>query len=110
MKGKPTFRIGKVDTRIYVKGFSGALAYKALYGILIALGAFTAIYLLTGPFPAILSTVPALSIFLVRLSKVQRNLGPEGYQKKKIAKRLPGFVSVRHRLKKLMDAHYLTYK
>ncbi len=103
MKGKSSFRISKVDTKIYVKGFSGVLVYKALYALLIAFGGFTVIYLLTSPFLAVFLTVPILLIVLIRLGKIQKTMGPEGYQKMKIAKKLPQFVSIRFRIKSLID-------
>ncbi|MGQ1787504.1 hypothetical protein [Saccharicrinis sp. GN24d3] len=105
MKGKKTFRISKVDTDIYVKGYSGVLVYKALYALLVGFVGFTVVYLLTGPYPAVLLTVPVLFVVLARLSKIQKTLGPAGYEKKKIAKKLPAFVSIRFTVKKLIERH-----
>ena len=99
------YRISKVDTRIYVKGFSGILVYKALYAILIAFGIFTVFYLLTGPFTALFITVPILMIVLYRLNKVQQILGPEGYQKKQTARQLPHFVCLKQKLTSLINTN-----
>ncbi|MCU4176976.1 hypothetical protein [Carboxylicivirga sp. N1Y90] len=102
MKGKKHYRISKVDTKLYVKGFSGVLVYKALYAVLISFGGFTVIYLLTSPLLAVFLTVPLLLFVLYRLSKIQRTMGPEAYQKQKIAKQLPQFISMKHPLKKII--------
>jgi hypothetical protein len=101
MKGKPVYHISKVDTRIYVKGFSGVLVYKAMYAILIALGVFVGLYLLTSPFIALLVVVPLLLVTLYRLNKLQQTLGPDGYQKKQMAKQLPAFISIKQEIKQL---------
>jgi len=103
MKGKKMYRISKVETQIYVKGFSGILVYKALYAILIAFGVFTTFYLLTSPFTALFITVPTLMIILYRLNKVQQTLGPKGYQKKQIARKLPHFVCLKQQLISLIN-------
>jgi len=105
MKGTKMYRISKVDTRIYVKGFSGILVYKALYAILIALGVFTVFYLLTSPFIALFITVPILMIILYRLNKIQQTLGPKGYQKKQMARQLPHFVCLKQKLTSLINTN-----
>jgi uncharacterized membrane protein len=102
MKGRQTYRISKVDTRIYVKGFSGLLVYKAMYAILSALGVFIGLYLLTSPWIAIIVVVPVLMFALYRLNQIQQNLGPDGYQKKQTAKKLPHFVAVKKQLKQII--------
>lgn len=102
MKGNKYYRISKVDTKLYVKGFSGILVYKALYAILIAFGVFTVVYLLTSPLLAIVLTIPPLLIVLMRLSKIQRTMGPDVYQKQKIAKGLPHFISVKYPLQSII--------
>jgi uncharacterized membrane protein len=102
MKGKKVYPISKVDTRIYVKGFSGVLVYKAMYAILAALGIFVGLYLLTSPFIALLIVVPILMLILYRLNKIQQTLGPEGYQKKQTARQLPQFVSIKNQVKQLI--------
>lgn len=94
MKGQDNYHISKVDTKIYIKGFSGILVYKAMYAILIALVGFTLLYLLTGPWLAVLITVPLLFAVLYRLNTIQQTLGPEGYQKKQLARKLPDFISM----------------
>lgn len=98
MKGKNTYRISKVDTKLYVKGLSGILVYKALYAILLGFGMFTVFYLLTSPLLAIIITVPPLMLVLYRIHKIQHTLGADGYQKMKMAKKLPHFISVRQKL------------
>lgn len=95
MKGKEYYHISKVDDRIYIKGFSGVLVYKALYTILAAFGGFTVLYLLTGPLIAVFLIVPALLIALYRLNKLQKKYGPDGYMKKRMSGRLPDFIIVR---------------
>nr|WP_321411543.1 DUF4133 domain-containing protein [uncultured Carboxylicivirga sp.] len=97
MKGKEYYHISKVDDRIYIKGFSGVLVYKALYTILGAFGGFTVLYLLTGPLPAVVLVVPSLLLILYRLNILQKTYGPEGYQKRRMSRRLPDFVSVKRR-------------
>lgn len=103
MKGKSVYRISKVDTRIYVQGFSGILVYKAVYAIIIALGVFVGLYLLTSPFLALLIVVPLLMLVLYRLKRIQQTLGPGGYRKQQVAKQLPQFISVKHPLKHFVN-------
>lgn len=103
MKGRQSFRISKVDTDIYVKGFSGVLVYKAVYTLLTAFGGFTVIYLLTSPFWAVLMTIPYLLVVLTRLNKIQKKVGSDGYQKLKIAQKLPHFLSIRFRIGSLVE-------
>jgi hypothetical protein len=92
------FPIQKVDTDLYIKGLSGPLVFRALYGILIALGVFVALYLLIGPLTAVLISVPPLFIHLLWLGKIQKNPGPRGYAKRKMAAKLPQFIRVKRRL------------
>lgn len=40
-----TYAIQKIDTNLYIKGFSGQLVYLALYGILITLILFVILYI-----------------------------------------------------------------
>ncbi|WP_430811062.1 MULTISPECIES: hypothetical protein [unclassified Carboxylicivirga] len=103
MKGQQMYRISKVDTRIYVKGFSGVLVYKAMYAILMALGVFVGLYLLTSPFVALLVVMPVLMMVLYRLSKIQQTLGPEGFQKQQSAKKLPHFISIKQELSQFIN-------
>ncbi|WP_430815902.1 hypothetical protein [Carboxylicivirga sp. RSCT41] len=103
MKGKKVYSISKVDTRIYVKGFSGVLVYKAMYAILTSLGIFVGLYLLTSPLIALLVVVPVLMVILYRLNKIQQSLGPEGYLKKQTAKKLPAFVSIKQEITQLLN-------
>ncbi len=93
------FTIQKVDTDLYIKGLSGPLVFRALYGILIALGVFIALYLLIGPLTAVLVSVPPLFIHLLRLGKIQKSQGPKGYAKMKMAGKLPHFIRIKRRLK-----------
>ena len=103
MKGRQTYRISKVDTRIYVKGFSGLLVYKAMYAILISLGVFVGLYLLTSPFIALMVVVPVLMFVLYRLNQIQQNLGPDGYQKKQTAQKLPQFISIKQEIRQVIN-------
>ncbi|MBK3518254.1 DUF4133 domain-containing protein [Carboxylicivirga marina] len=103
MKGKQLYRISKVDTRIYVKGFSGVLVYKALYAILSALGGFVLLYLLTSPYIAILVIVPILLMVLYRLNWIQQTLGPDGYRKRQSANKLPDFITIKQAVNTLIQ-------
>ncbi|AHW61478.1 protein of unknown function [Draconibacterium orientale] len=41
------YTIQKIDTNLYIKGFSGQLVYLALYGILLTLIVFVVLYMET---------------------------------------------------------------
>ena len=65
MQGYP---VKKVDTRLYIKGLSGPLVFRALYGIIATFLLFSALYILAGVFPAVLIGVPAFFGYLYRLN------------------------------------------
>jgi hypothetical protein len=91
-------RILKVDTRLYIKGLSGPLVFQALYGIIAAFLLFTFLYIFFGVFPSVVACVPACFFWLHRLNTIQKKLGPEGWSKKRTARRLPQFISIKRRI------------
>jgi len=93
-----TYRILKVDTRLYIKGLSGPLVFRALYGIIAAFLLFTILYIFAGVFPSLLFCVPACFIWLYRINTIQKKLGPEGWSKKQTARFLPQFVIIKRRI------------
>ncbi|WP_299578016.1 DUF4133 domain-containing protein [uncultured Sunxiuqinia sp.] len=94
-----SYPVKKVDTRLYIKGLSGSLVFRALYGILAAFFGFSGIYILWGVFPAVLLVVPMFFTYLYRLHKIQAKYGPEGWDKKRTARKLPQFISCKRRIK-----------
>ena len=101
MQGYP---VKKVDTRLYIKGLSGPLVYRALYGIIVSFLLFSAIYILVGVFPAMLVGVPAFFGYLYRLNIIQKKYGPEGWGKKQTARKLPQFISCKRRIHQTYSA------
>lgn len=93
-----THRILKVDTRIYIKGLSGPLVFRALYGIIAAFLLFTLLYIFLGVFLSVVICVPAIFFWLYRLNTIQKKLGPEGWSKKRTASALPQFISIKRRI------------
>ncbi|HZL09812.1 MAG TPA: DUF4133 domain-containing protein [Prolixibacteraceae bacterium] len=90
--------VKKVDTRLYIKGLSGPLVFRALYGIIAAFLLFSALYILIGVFPAVLIGVPGFFAYLYRLNTIQKKYGPEGWGKKQIAGKLPQFIRCKRRI------------
>ncbi len=93
-----SYRLQKVDTKLYIKGLSGSLVFKALYGILAALLLFVGIYILIGTFTAVLVCVPSFFAWLYRVSQIQKKYGPAGWNKKQTAKKLPQFILIKRRI------------
>ncbi|MDD4191314.1 MAG: DUF4133 domain-containing protein [Mangrovibacterium sp.] len=93
-----SYPIKKVDTRLYIKGLSGPLVFRALHGIIGAFFGFSGLYILAGVFPAVLLTVPAFFAYLYRLNTIQKKYGPEGWGKKQTARKLPQFISCKRRV------------
>ena len=93
-----SYPIKKVDTRLYIKGLSGPLVFRALYGIIAAFFGFSGIYILMGGFPAVLLIIPAFFFYLYRLNRIQKTYGSEGWGKKQFAKKLPQFISCKKRV------------
>jgi hypothetical protein len=93
-----TYPIKKVDTRLYIKGLSGPLVFHALYGIIAAFLLFSVFYILIGVFPAVLIGVPCCFGYLYRLNTIQRKYGPDGWDKKQTARKLPQFISCKRRI------------
>lgn len=92
-----TFTIQKVDTNLYIKGFSGQLVYSALYGIIAALLLFVLLYIAMGTFVSVIICVPLFFAYLYRLNKIQKKYGPAGWGKKRIARQLPEFITIKKR-------------
>ena len=92
-----TFTIQKVDTNLYIKGFSGQLVYSALYGIIAALLLFVLLYITMGTFVSVIICVPLFFAYLYRLNKIQKNYGHAGWGKKRIARQLPEFITIKKR-------------
>lgn len=88
------YSIIKVDTSLYIKGFSGTMVYLALYLILGAFGVFTFTYLLIGPAISVGITVILLLFGFRQLSKLQKKYGQRGLVAMKETKRLPQFINV----------------
>ncbi|MDX9882638.1 MAG: DUF4133 domain-containing protein [Prolixibacteraceae bacterium] len=93
-----TFRLQKVDTNLYIKGLSGPLVFKALYGILAAFLLFVGLYILIGTFAAVIICVPSFFAWLYRINQIQKKLGPAGWDKKQTAKKLPKFILIKKRI------------
>ena len=92
------YPLKKVDTRLYVQGLSGKLVYKALYGVLIAITSFMGLYILAGTFVASLVCIPSFFTYLYWLNQIQKKLGPDGWGKKQVAKKLPQFIVIKKRI------------
>ena len=95
--------IRKVDTRLYIKGLSGPLVFRALYGIIAAFLLFSALYILIGVFPAVLIGVPGFFAYLYRINTIQKKYGPEGWGKKQTARKLPQFISCKRRIHQIFS-------
>lgn len=93
-----TFRLQKVDTNLYIKGLSGPLVFRALYGILAAFLLFVILYISVGAFVAVLVCVPSFFAYLYRINQIQKRLGPVGWGKKRTAKKLPQFIGIKKRI------------
>lgn len=93
-----TYTIQKIDTNLYIKGFSGQLVYLALYGILTALILFVILYIAVGTFVSAAVCVPAFFAWLYRLNRIQRDYGHRGWHKKRIARQLPEFITIKQRI------------
>lgn len=92
-----TYTIQKVDTNLYIKGFSGQLVYSALYGIIAALLLFVLLYITMGTFVSVIICVPLFFAYLYRLNKIQKKYGHAGWGKKRIARQLPEFITIKKR-------------
>ncbi len=93
-----TFMIQKIDTNLYIKGFSGQMVYKALYGIIGVLLLFVLLYIITGALSAVLVCIPTFFGWLFWLNRVQQKYGSEGWNKKKTARQLPQFITIKKRI------------
>ena len=95
MKNYP---IQKVDTNLYIKGFSGQLVFLALYGVIAALVLFVPLYIIVGTFISVAICVPSFFVYIYRLNRIQKKLGHVGWNKKRIAKQLPHFITIKQRI------------
>lgn len=93
-----SYPLQKIDTNLYVKGLSGPLVYHAAYAIIAGLLFFVLLYILCGTFIAVVTCVPLFFAYLYRLHRIQQKLGPLGWEKKKVAKKLPRFILIRRRI------------
>lgn len=95
-----SYTIQKIDTNLYIKGFSGPLVFSALYGIIAALLIFVVLYICAGTFISVIVCVPSFFAYLYRLSQIQKKYGHAGWGKKRIAKQLPQFITIKKRIAK----------
>ena len=93
-----TYKLQKVDTKLYIKGLSGPLVFHALYGILATFLLFVGLYILIGTFTAVLVCVPSFFAWLYRVSQIQKKYGPAGWNKRQTAKKLPQFIRIKRRI------------
>ena len=93
-----SYPIQKVDTNLYIKGFSGPLVFLALYGVIATLVLFVPLYIFAGTFISVAVCVSAFFVYIYRLNRIQKNLGHVGWDKKRIAKQLPHFITIKRRI------------
>ncbi len=93
-----TYKIQKIDTSLYVKGFSGELVYLALYSIIGTFVLFVLLYIFSGAFSAVAICFPSFFAMLYGLNRIQKKYGHKGWSKKRHAKKLPQFISVKKRI------------
>jgi hypothetical protein len=93
-----SYPVQKIDTNLYIKGFSGPLVFSALYGIIAAFLLFAVLYITAGTFAAVVICVPAFFSYLYRLNRIQKKYGHVGWNKKRIAKHLPQFITIKTRI------------
>lgn len=77
------------------------MVYWALYGVLGSLGLFVLLYILAGTFVAVGICVPAFFICMYLITRIQKNYGHQGWQKRRIARQLPLFISIKKRICKV---------
>jgi len=92
-----SWHLQKVDVNLYIQGLSGPLVFLALYGIIAAFLLFVGMYILLGTFPAVMCVVPSFFAWLYRIKQIQKTLGPDGWNKKKTARKLPEFILMKKR-------------
>ena len=93
-----SYRLQKVDTKLYIKGLCGPLVFQALYGILAAFLLFVVLYIVAGTFIAVIICIPSFFAWLYRVNEIQKKLGPAGWNKKQTAKKLPEFIQIKRRI------------
>ena len=93
-----SYQIQKVDTNLYIKGFSGPLVFAALYGVISALVLFVVLYIGIGTFTAVAICVSVFFVYLYRLNRIQKKLGHVGWGKKRVARQLPQFITIKQRI------------
>lgn len=92
------FVIQKIDTSLYVKGFSGQLVYLALYSVIGSFLFFVLLYILAGVFSALLVCTPCFFGLLYQLNRIQKKYGHQGWLRKRHARKLPHFILVKRRI------------
>ena len=92
------YAVQKVDTRLYVAGFSGAMVYSALYGMLGGFVLFVVLYILAGTFVAVGVCVPGCFAWLYHLNRIQKKYGSKGWHNRRIARQLPEFILIKGRI------------
>ena len=93
-----SFTIQKVDTNLYIKGFSGQLVFFALYAVIGILLLFVTLYIAIGTFTAVAVCVPGFFLVMYRLNRIQKKYGPAGWHRKRISRKLPGFITIKKRI------------
>lgn len=93
-----SYQVQKIDTSLYVKGFSGSLVYLALYAVIGSFILFVILYILVGVFTALLICCPCFFTMLYRLNRIQKRYGHQGWSKKRHARKLPHFILVKRRI------------
>ena len=71
-----SYRLQKVDTNLYIKGLSGPLVFRALYGILAAFLLFVVLYISLGAFIAVMVCVPSFFAWLYKINQIQKKPWP----------------------------------
>lgn len=92
------YLIQKIDTSLYVKGFSGKLVYLALYSMIGTFILFVLLYILAGVFYALVICSPCFFALLYRLKAIQKKYGHKGWDKKRHARKLAQFITVKRRI------------
>lgn len=92
------FTIQKVDTNLYIKGFSGQLVFFALYAVICILLLFVTLYIAIGTSIAVAVCVPGFFLVMYRLNRIQKKYGPTGWHRKRVSQKLPGFITIKKRI------------
>lgn len=93
-----SYTIRKVDTNLYIKGFSGPLVFMALYSLLGMLFLFMALYIMAGTFVAVAVCIPGFFFRMYQLNRIQKKYGPSGWHRKRVSRKLPEFIMIKKRI------------